>query len=280
MKDDFWVRKLKLQQICDKSLSLNADEKIIFLADVHLSLSDKDKIEFFASFLKTLDSTTKALFILGDLFNFYIGSPQELEEIYAPVFAETKRLHDSGTKIYFLPGNRDFFVFDELLRFGIERLPLWTKLTVNANGESSRILLTHGDNLMTNLHSYRFFSALIRSRISYGILHLIGYKTRLRIAKLLRKTLSAKYKPLHPLDKCFSDLSFISKDFVKAFQYPLKSDFTDVMILGHWHLRASVDLKPGRIYVVGDWRENEGAYIEFTNGQYFHQVFTENNFNE
>ena len=274
MKDDFWVRKLKLQHICEKTLSLNADEKIVFLADVHLSSSDKYKNEFFASFLKKLDSSVKAVFILGDLFDFYIGNPQELEEIYASVFAETKRLHDSGTKIYFLPGNRDFFLFDELQSFGIERLPLWTKLTVNANDETCRILLTHGDNLMTNLHSYRLFSALIRSKISYWILNRIGYKKRLRIAKMLRKTLSAKNKPLHPLDKSASDFSFIRRDYVNAFQYPIKSNLADVLILGHWHLRVKIDMNLGKIFVIGDWRDNEGAFIEFADGLFNHQVFT------
>ncbi len=273
MKDDFWVRKLKLQQMRKISLKLKADEKIIFLADVHLSTTNKIKNDFFARFLKTLDSSVIAVFILGDLFNFYIGSPQEYEEIYASVFAETLKLHEIGTKFYFLPGNRDFFVFDELNKFGIDRLPLWTKLTVNANGEICRILLTHGDNLMINLHSYRFLSSMIRSGLSYSILNLIGYKNRLRIAKLLRKTLSAKNKSSHPLDKSMPDFSFIRRDFVKALQYPIISDLADVLILGHWHLRANIDMNPGKIYVIGDWRDNEGALIEFADGQFHHQVF-------
>ncbi|MCD4656152.1 MAG: metallophosphoesterase [Planctomycetes bacterium] len=274
MNHDFWVKKLKLRQKCKKSLNLKADEKIIFVADVHLSSTNQKKNDFFAEFLKTLDSSVKAVFIIGDFFDFYIDSPQENEEVYASVFAQTKRLKQNGTMLHFLPGNRDFFLFNQLQDFGIERLPLWVKLDVNSGDELCRILLTHGDNLMINLHRYRFYCAMIRSSISYGILKSIGYRNRLRVANLLRKTLSAKYKPMHPLDKCFPDFSFSRNDYVKAFQYPIKNGLADVMILGHWHLRANIDMESGRIYVVGDWRDDEGAFIEYSNGHFFHKVFT------
>ena len=81
----------------------------LFISDLHLSPNDSDRIQLTVNFLKTETKGVDALYILGDLFNTWLGDdivPVEFE----PLIEQLQQLHQSGIKTYLMVGNRDFMM--------------------------------------------------------------------------------------------------------------------------------------------------------------------------
>ena len=94
-----------------------------FISDLHLSEARPDLTEAFLSFLKRSESECEQLYILGDLFEIWIGddSPSALN---LAVKNALKHISDLGIKTFFIHGNRDFLIGDTFaLETGIEILP-------------------------------------------------------------------------------------------------------------------------------------------------------------
>jgi len=135
--------------------------KLAFLSDVHLHAADPATFEAWANAARHLQAD--ALFILGDLFEVWVGDDvldHPTEGTFwthcAQVLLEVTR----RMPVYFMPGNRDFLVGPELLsRTGMEALPDPTLL----EWPQTRWLLTHGDLLCTDDHAYQAFRQQVRT---------------------------------------------------------------------------------------------------------------------
>ena len=77
MDEAFWFKKLLLTSCVDLNLSLSNHQKLVFIADVHLSETHDEKTELFVEFLSEIDAETQAIFILGDLLNYFIALTQQ-----------------------------------------------------------------------------------------------------------------------------------------------------------------------------------------------------------
>ena len=286
MIDTFFVRKLKLANPAKIPIFLESGQKLVFVADVHIDAEPNRKIELFANFLKNLSNETHSLFILGDLFNYYVTSPQEMLACYKPIFEQTKRLAEQGTRVYFTTGNRDFLVHNELSKFGIFTLPLWTQIIVRNldNSFPCRMLLTHGEILMQKDRAYKFYRSIVRSSIFYGLARILPMPLKFSIAKLMPKFLGAKtYAPVSLASIC-DNLDFLDAITKNAVEKLILSEFADVLIFGHWHLRADLALRENkqknkeseqkkRVIITGDWREDEGAVLEYQNSVFRSFIF-------
>ena len=84
-------------------------QNIFFISDVHLDYKNQTVINKFISFLQSHSSDMKELYILGDLFEYWVDDKQGLEE-YSDILNKLKLIRENGTKIYFIHGNRDFLI--------------------------------------------------------------------------------------------------------------------------------------------------------------------------
>jgi len=329
VNEDFWIRKLRLKNTVELKFDLVDSDKLIFLADIHLpdtvrfqdlderssnekqtleqrrSKSNKKvnkpeeysvKFKLFQDFLTQINENVKAIFLLGDFFNYYVGEPQEQLKSYQDIFDQFRKLADKGTKIFFISGNRDFLVRNELSKFGIIKLPTWAQIKVNQTGKSIKILLTHGDILAYTERMYRLFRMIITSTEIHYLTKCFSFGFRGFIARFLRKTISADFKNQHELEDIKTDIELIKREYHKAFCIPFELNLADIMIIGHWHMRANFEIqdlckcksyiegisegerftescKNKKIHIIGDWRETQGAFIEFSNGEIFHCLF-------
>lgn len=132
-----------------------------FISDLHLRAERPDLTERFAAFLAdTAAAKTEALFILGDLFEYWIGDDDLADPFNARVCKLLRNLADQGSRIYFIAGNRDFLIGGTFAAAaGIRLLAEIEK--VGASGTAT--LLMHGDTVCTDDIPYQEFRRMVRS---------------------------------------------------------------------------------------------------------------------
>jgi UDP-2,3-diacylglucosamine hydrolase len=118
--------------------------KKLFISDLHLHESKPEVTSLFKHFLDGLltePESKSELYILGDLFDFWIGDDYE-QSLYSEIIRQLRILTDTGIKIYLMHGNRDFLIGSEFLsQTCIELLEDPTILSIN----NKRVMLSHGD---------------------------------------------------------------------------------------------------------------------------------------
>lgn len=130
----------------------------VFIADLHLQAERPDITEAFEQFLSGLAGSCRALYILGDLFDAWVGDDDDAP-LPARVADRLKRLADSGTAVAFMAGNRDFALgADYAQRAGFRLLD--DPDVIDLYGR--RALLMHGDTLCTDDTAYQAFRAQVR----------------------------------------------------------------------------------------------------------------------
>jgi UDP-2,3-diacylglucosamine hydrolase len=128
-------------------------EDILFISDLHLSLDKPEITRRFLIFLKARASQASALYILGDLFDAWIGDDDPTPPNFK-IRNQLKQLTQSGTAVYFQPGNRDFLLGKRFcLETGITLLNDYAVIALMG----SATLLTHGDLLCTDDLPYQAF---------------------------------------------------------------------------------------------------------------------------
>ncbi|NDG86609.1 MAG: UDP-2,3-diacylglucosamine diphosphatase [Gammaproteobacteria bacterium] len=133
-------------------------QETLFISDLHLKASEPKSVQRFLSFLDNRASQAERLFILGDLFDAYLGDDDEGFP-FGGVKKALKRLTDQGTLVYFQAGNRDFLVDQDFShQTGVELLG--DIAIIDLYGMPT--LLMHGDLLCTDDLGYQ--NARIRVR--------------------------------------------------------------------------------------------------------------------
>jgi UDP-2,3-diacylglucosamine hydrolase len=140
---------------------MTARTAAVFLSDVHLSAAHPATTAAFLQFLD-LHVAGKAarLYILGDLFEYWVGDDDIGDAFNANIIGSLRRLSDSGTELFFISGNRDFLIgagFADAA--GATLLP--DPAHVRIDGQS--LLLSHGDSLCTDDLQYQAFKAMVRN---------------------------------------------------------------------------------------------------------------------
>ncbi len=133
-----------------------------FVSDLHLRAERPDLTRRFADFLAaTAAARVGTLFILGDLFEYWIGDDDLGDPFNAQVCKLLRDLADQGTRIFFIAGNRDFLIGETFAAAAGMRL-LTDVETVGAGGTAT--LLMHGDTVCIDDLPYQEFRRMVRSK--------------------------------------------------------------------------------------------------------------------
>ncbi|MFZ3036155.1 MAG: UDP-2,3-diacylglucosamine diphosphatase [Rugosibacter sp.] len=132
-----------------------------FVSDLHLSADRPDLTARFAAFLAdTAQAKVARLFILGDLFDAWIGDDDLSNPFNAEIATLIRHLADQGTQVFFIAGNRDFLLGDAFAKAaGLARLGDVEKVGAG----NTALLIMHGDTLCTDDTDYQAFRALVRN---------------------------------------------------------------------------------------------------------------------
>jgi UDP-2,3-diacylglucosamine hydrolase len=225
-----------------------------FIADLHLDDSRPHITQLFIEFLDSIRPKAKELYILGDLFEYWIGDdvltlqpeacPNRLKLIQS-VVAQLKVLADSGVKIYLLHGNRDFLIADQFIQ-AVGATLLDETTVIDLYGTAT--LIMHGDILCTDDIEYQQLRIMLRNPQWQTDFLSKSIQERIREADNLRKISlqQTKDKPENILDVNQQQVEKIMRMF-KVTQ----------LIHGHTHRPAthkfSLDNMPAKRIVLGDW---------------------------
>ena len=130
----------------------------LFASDLHLSSERPEKVSLFNDFLKHASKVASTLYILGDLFEIWLGDDDDSDPHPRGIRA-MREFTDSGAQLFVMSGNRDFLFGDEFTQAtGATLLMDWH--TIDLFG--ARTLLTHGDLLCTRDIRYQAFRKHVR----------------------------------------------------------------------------------------------------------------------
>lgn len=131
---------------------------VLFISDLHLDPERPDITRLFMDFLATEAISASALYILGDLFEAWIGDDDPTPH-HVEVQEALAQLTQRGVAAFFMHGNRDFLVGEEFsARTGVRLLPDPTVIPLF--GQAT--LLMHGDTLCTDDREYQEFRSMVR----------------------------------------------------------------------------------------------------------------------
>jgi len=217
----------------------------LYISDLHLHESRPLTTEAFFSFLQTQARSAETLYILGDLFDAWIGDDDD-RPLVAQVARALKALADSGTKLFFQHGNRDFLLGPAYAkRCGMQLLPELFVLEVG----DERWLLAHGDQFCTQDLAYQQFRTMVRNPQWQKELLSKSLDERRAIAAQLR-------------DKSKEHNSMKAEDIMDVTPAEIARILIEnkcsKLIHGHTHRPAKHDvLLPNKVsaerYVLGEW---------------------------
>jgi UDP-2,3-diacylglucosamine hydrolase len=133
--------------------------RYVFVSDVHLDEAAPEAQRQFLDFLRTHARGARALYVLGDLFEAWVGDDDAGGERDA-VLTALRELTAGGVACFLLHGNRDFLIGEDFCRrTGCQLLP--DPVIADIDGE--QVLLTHGDALCTDDHAYQELRSIVRT---------------------------------------------------------------------------------------------------------------------
>jgi UDP-2,3-diacylglucosamine hydrolase len=229
-----------------------AADRILLISDLHLSSRQPETVALFLAFLERQAAGAAALYILGDLFDAWIGDGDNAPPAPA-VIAGLRRLADTGTALYFQHGNRDFLIGHRFARAsGCTLLP--DPVVRDLHGEPT--LLMHGDLLCSDDLAYLRFRRRMRSPWRRGAFLLLPLTLRRRIAARYRRRSGAATaaKPAAIMDVNPATVAdYLTRHRVRR------------LIHGHTHRpgRHVLDLASGAAerWVLADWQPDRGQAL-------------------
>lgn len=175
---------------------MQSHRKTIFISDLHLQKKHIDSAEWFLYLLSQLPGKADALYILGDLFEAWVGDDDN-DPFVHDIIAALKAATQNGLAIYYLHGNRDFLIGKKFLK-ATGCVLLKEEQLISVYG--TPLLLMHGDLLCGDDFNYLRFRKVIRQPILHKIYLLLPLYVRKTIAKFLRNQ-SSRYTAHLPLQK-------------------------------------------------------------------------------
>lgn len=135
-------------------------EQTLFISDLHLDPARPHITQLFLRFLRTEATHANALYILGDLFEVWLGD-DDLSEHNLLVIHALRALSDSGVRVFLMHGNRDFLMGE---RFCSMSGALLLQDPAKIELYDTPTLLMHGDLLCTDDHKYMDFRSRVRTQ--------------------------------------------------------------------------------------------------------------------
>ena len=227
----------------------------LFLSDLHLSPDRPAALRAFHAFAAGPAREAAAVYMLGDIFDWWVGDDQMRIPFVADVVKSMRGISDAGVALHVGQGNRDFLIGERLARAaGATLMPEFVSLDLHG----VRTLLCHGDQLCTDDEEYQAYRNRMRDPEVQARLLRLPYFVRRVIAAWLRRK-SRNTKALKP--ESIMDVA------IPTVEQTFRDSGADRMIHGHTHRPAvhahDVDGKPRERIVLADWEES-GRYLEVT----------------
>ena len=232
--------------------------EVYFVSDVHLSPADPSRTERFHRFLERAGREKAALYLLGDLFDLWIG-PKHLDRAdFRETVAALRRTAEAGSALRFVYGNRDYLVEERFARAARLDL-LGSAHELDLGGR--RVHAAHGDFLYNRNPRYTFYRRIAETPVFRGLYGALPGRVSLAIAGGFKQ--AVKSHTAEGYRRADADLLAPAARLFRR--------GVDVVIAGHihepQHLRLDFEGKAREIIILGDW-ERSGAYARYQEGTF------------
>lgn len=225
---------------------------ILLISDLHLQEERPDITRAFLDLLDGRARHAKALYILGDFFEVWIGD-DAMTPFQTTICQALRTLSDSGTQVYLMHGNRDFLIGETFCKAAGCTL-LRDPSVVTLGGEP--VLLMHGDSLCTLDLGYMKMRRYLRNPVSLWILRHLPLGTRQKLARKLRNESRTQVRMKA------NDIVDVTPEEVPRV---MAEHGVLTLVHGHTHRPAihklMVNDQPARRIVLGDW-DRQGWALE------------------
>lgn len=235
----------------------------LLISDLHLSPERPATVGLFTRFLARRAPQAARLYILGDLFDAWVGDDDDTPP-YPDVRDALRRLTSSGTECLLMRGNRDFLLGKRFCRETGCRLigdPTLVRF------DDRQTLLTHGDLLCTDDVAYQRFRRRVRNPFVTRLFLLKSLAKRRAIAEDYRRKSGAATaeKTARIMD--------VNQDTVRRY---LDRYDAGLLIHGHTHRPADHELtvggRPARRSVLAEWHETHGEALVHSRGEWHREA--------
>ncbi len=205
------------------------------------------------AFLESEAKDAEALYILGDLFDAWVGD-DDPNPHFADVKVALRKLVDDGVPVYFMHGNRDFMIGEDFAEeTGVRILP--DPISVDLYGEN--VLLSHGDAMCTDDFEYQQIRVMTRKPEWQAMMRAKPLEERLLLAKAAREESIARGQTMD------MDIMDVNDNAVKR---TILDYGVDILLHGHTHRPdvhfVDVGDRVAKRIVLGDWYE-QGSVLRW-----------------
>ncbi|OBT13906.1 UDP-2,3-diacylglucosamine diphosphatase [Vibrio sp. UCD-FRSSP16_10] len=225
--------------------------RTLFISDLHLTPSHHAMTEAFIRFMREDAPNADAVYILGDLFEFWVGDDDDCP-LNKTVMNEIRTLVDSGTPCFFTQGNRDFLVGKKFEKKSGATL-LGDETLIDLYGIPT--LLLHGDTLCTDDVKYQKFRQKMHMPWLQWLYNRIPLSFRRKLVKKVQNNANSQKQT-----KSY-DIMDVNQDAVMD---AMQRHHAQNMIHGHTHRPNIHNLDQGKKRIVlGDWY-TQASILEVT----------------
>ncbi len=235
----------------------------LFISDLHLTIERPEVTQKFLKLLTGRAKQAKALYILGDLFDTWIGDDDFSPPIKS-VKKHLKALTAQGTPVFYIHGNRDFLIGQRFSKeSGVTLLDEYSVIDLYG----TQTLLTHGDLLCTDDLPYQAFRLKSHSK---------AWQENVLSKPLILRILYARWYRLRSFfhkRKKSQDIMDVNQDTIVGV---MKQYQTTRLIHGHTHRPAVHDLKinglKGQRFVLAEWKKDSASVLAWTASGYTQEM--------
>ncbi len=249
-------------------------KKVYFASDTHFGLDIKENpIESEKRFARWLDSIkheTAALYLLGDIFDYWFEYKSVVPKGHVRVLGKLAEFTDAGIPVYIFTGNHDIWMFDYLSK-EIGATVITEPVETEIYGK--RFYLAHGDGLFDSNRFFRFFRFLFRNKFCQWLFKMVHPSLTVPLGfawsrRNRKRKADEKYATYHGEEK---------EPLIKFAKSYIQHHDVDYLIFGHRHIMLDLMIrKETRVVILGDWIDHF-SFAVFDGDELFLEQYTEYN---
>lgn len=214
----------------------------VFIADAHLVDPSDANYRRMLDFLDGLRGNTRTLYLLGDIFEFWVGYRHVVFAPYVPLLEALRRLREAGTTIVCVEGNHDFHLgtyFTDIL--GCRVLPDGGEALI----DGQRVWIGHGDLVNSRDRGYRLLRRVLRSWPMRALMALAPPDWTWTVARWASRQ-SQKGRPA-------KELRWVPEAMLADHARQRFAEGYAAVVTGHFHAPLLQQVEGKTLVALGDW---------------------------
>ena len=228
----------------------------LFIADAHLLDPADESYRRLLAFLKAQRGRVRTLYLLGDIFEFWVGFRHVVFAPYVPLLEALRQLRAAGTQIVLVEGNHDFHLgpyFSKTLDCRV--FPDGGEVEIDGR----RVFIAHGDLLDTSDRGYRLLRAFLRSSPMRLAMRLAPPDLTWTVARWASRRSRQSRVDAPPRRAPRELLETIAADRFAA--------GCRAVVTGHYHDPLLLEKDAGTLVALGAWMDRY-SYAVYENGRF------------